>query len=577
MYLGASLACEAALGTLRPEDIEPAIRALTAAQMPDGGMAPWPQASESNAEPTLFLLCGLRAAEVSPEDEGARKAAARLHAHGGPPAAGPLALTIAGLVGVVPPFAMPRVPSAIALVPGHDALVARLFGVNALLPLRTLPFLWEAVRAGAFPPGGILSRAPVRPRGLRAITARRLDRYLRDRQNRSGGIAGVPIFTLLGLLCLAASGVRRDDPAMARGLAYVRRVYNHDPDGLMVEPFESTYWDTAHMVRALAAAGDERSLDASRRGAAFLVRGQSTEPSPPDWQTPPPGAPTSGGWSWQPGNEQNPDFDTTAEVLSALGGLARASQSDAVALATSLTRGVQWLRAFQNPDGGWAAFSHRKPRPPPGALYLRSGGPWRRLTSWLAENGDPSTADIVGRVLCGLAAAQPGLGADNPAVAAATRFLAEHQVADGGWWGRWAVNYLAATAYVCSGLARAGVDPRLGWMTRALDWMIGRQNEDGGWGEGADSYARPDRAGMGPSAVALTGLVLWALQVCGRGDSAAVERGLAWLLERQRDDGSFSDTAPFSTMFPTRAYWLNDGYPTFFALEALLERRHHGV
>jgi hypothetical protein len=60
--------------------------------------------------------------------------------------------------------------------------------------------------------------------------------------------------------------------------------------------------------------------------------------------------------------------------------------------------------------------------------------------------------------------------------------------------------------------------------------------------------------------------------VAGRDGTAPVTRGLDWLLAHQEPDGSFRDTAPFSTMFPLRAYWLNDGYPTFFALEALLAR-----
>ena len=569
MYLAAHVVCEAALGALDGEDARLAEKTLRTAQLADGGLAPWPAAGRSNAEATLYLCAALRTLGVPDGDPAARAAAVRLAALGGAKPAGPLAATLGALAGVVATSDLPRLPSAVALLPGHDALVSRLLGVNALLPLRTLPFLWEALRRGP-----IAAQCRLRPGGLRGRTARRLERYLRERQSPSGGLAGVPIFTLLGLLCLRLCGVAREDEAIVRGLAYVRRVEHRSPEGLEVEPFESTHWDTAHMVRVLARLPGRRHLDAARRGAQYLVDAQSAQASPADWQTPPEGAPDSGGWSWQPGNERNPDLDTTAEVLSALGELSRASGADRAALAEPIRRGIDWLLAFQNEDGGWAAFSHGKPRPPAGALYLRNRGLSHRVRSWLAENGDPSTADIVGRVLWGLAAGLPSLRRDHPAVREAARFLAAHQIAGtGAWWGRWAINYLAGTAYVVSGLVRAGFDPHEPWIAGALDWMVCCQNDDGGWGESERSYADPALAGRGPSTVALTGLVAWCLQVGGRREHPAVARGLAFLLSRQSADGSFPDTRCYSTMFPGRAYWLNDTYPTFFALEALLERR----
>jgi hypothetical protein len=563
MYLAATVALLAAIRALEPEEAARARVTLLRERLPDGGMAPWPGAVRSTAESALLRLAGLVACGVEGEP---REAASRcLDALGGVGAAGPLAPTVAALCGAIPGTALPRVPSALALVPGHDALVGRLLGVNALIPARTLPFLGDAARAGVLP----LGRSELRMRGR---VAERVAAYVRERLQPSGGLAGVPIYTLFGLACLVAVGAPADDPALLRGLAYVRRVMRPVGAGLLVEPFESTHWDTAHMVRALARIGTERHLEAARRGAAYLAAAQSQEAAPADWQTPPRGAPAGGGWSWQPGNERNPDFDTSAEVLSALAEVARACPSSRASLAEVIALGARWLRAFQNPDGGWAAFSWGKPTPPPGALHLGRGGPWTRLRSWLAENGDPSTADITGRVLWALGAAAE-LGSRDPAVAAARRFLDLHRAPSGAWWGRWAVNYLAGTAYVVSGLVRAGVPPTDPTVARAVAWTLERQNEDGGWGETVDSYADPELAGRGPSTLALTGLVAWALQVAGRGEDPAVERALAFLVERQAADGAFVEETPFGTMFPLRAYWVNDGYPTFFALEALLARR----
>ncbi|NUO52486.1 MAG: hypothetical protein HOV80_26865, partial [Polyangiaceae bacterium] len=259
MFVGETIACEAALGTLTAEHAFLAKKTLLDHQLPDGGLHPWPGASSSNAEATLFLIAGLKAVGASDDDPALMAARVRLAALGGARRAGPLASTIAALVGAVDAALLPRVPAELALLPGHDALVARLLGVNALVPLRALPFLWQRARAGAFRLGRPTEAAPP------SAVARQLERYLRDRQDPSGGIAGVPIFTLLGLLCLAACGVGGNDEAVVRGLAYVRRVYHPKPSGLAIEPYESSYWDTAHMVRALARAPEKRHRDAARR------------------------------------------------------------------------------------------------------------------------------------------------------------------------------------------------------------------------------------------------------------------------------------------------------------------------
>jgi hypothetical protein len=206
MYVAATIACEAALGTIRPDDRALAEQTLRAAQRPDGGIEPWPSAGKSNAEATLYYCAGLRAVGVSEHDSAMQAAKARVAELGGTRAAGPMAATVAALVGTISPAELPPATSALALIPGHDELVSRLLGVNALLPLRTLPFLWETLRAM-----GTTARATLHTTGLRSLVAPRIERYLRERQNPSGGIAGVPLFTLLGLQCLQFCGVAKEE------------------------------------------------------------------------------------------------------------------------------------------------------------------------------------------------------------------------------------------------------------------------------------------------------------------------------------------------------------------------------
>ena len=49
------------------------------------------------------------------------------------------------------------------------------------------------------------------------------------------------------------------------------------------------------------------------------------------------------------------------------------------------------------------------------------------------------------------------------------------------------------------------------WLVKALDWLIGCQNEDGGFGESTQSYTNPEWIGRGKSTVSQTAWAVLAL------------------------------------------------------------------
>ncbi len=67
---------------------------------------------------------------------------------------------------------------------------------------------------------------------------------------------------------------------------------------------------------------------------------------------------------------------------------------------------------------------------------------------------------------------------------------------------------------------------------RAADWLIGQQDEDGGWAYGV----RGDR-----TEADLTGAAIQALRAAGRGDTEAERRGLEYLRGMQNSDGGFPE------------------------------------
>jgi squalene-hopene/tetraprenyl-beta-curcumene cyclase len=110
-------------------------------------------------------------------------------------------------------------------------------------------------------------------------------------------------------------------------------------------------------------------------------------------------------------------------------------------------------------------------------------------------------------------------------------------------------------------------------MRRAVKWLIGIQNPDGGWGEGGDSYKLSYRGyEAAPSAASQTAWALLALIAAGEADHPAVARGVAYLAATQGKDGFWSEPFHTATGFPRVLRY--HGYSKFFPLWALARYRH---
>lgn len=575
----AVLVLERALGELEPTRAARLTAGLVAQQRADGGLPAWPFADDAHIDATVAFEAALESAGVMASAPERRRAQAFIAARGGLAAANPVVRLLSVVAGLEPASALPRVPLAWKWVPGHESALATVLGPNSLMPLHTFaPLLW-ALQGG-------------RQRPLGGALAARARSYLEDRQDPEGGWMGISFLSLAAALTLVKLGTPADDPIIRRALAWSR---GHDVaarvDGgelrpardeggavLMHPPFRSTFWDSAQLVRGLLLSGLPARHPAIRAAVEYLIRHQGTAAGPADWQTLPTGTQADGGWSFQPGNDKNPDFDSTQEVLGALAA-AWARGCDAPGLEASITRGRRFLLGVQNWDGGWSSFSWGKPGQPPGAMHLPAlAGPRgrverladlaRRASSRLAEVGDPSNADITARALWTLG--ELGLRRGDPAVDRARAYLDyQRDPGQGVWWGRWAINYVPTTAYAVAGLRAVGESPSAPLVAHATRWLVEHQNADGGFGETVDSYHTPALAGRGPSAPGLTGFALWALCAAGQARSAPARRAVGWLLERQRPDGDFETTSNQGVLMPGVGYYWNDTFAAYLALMGL--------
>lgn len=400
---------------------------------------------------------------------------------------------------------------------------------------------------------------------IRRAAIRKGAAWMRQHFEDSDGLGAIfppMIYTVIALKCL---GVADDDPEMKWALKQLDDLKIEDGDTLRLQPCVSPVWDTALSTIALADAGLAPTSTAVRKAVDWMVAREIRKPG--DWSLSNRSV-EPGGWVFEYHNGFYPDTDDTAMVLMALARSqpAKSANPDLPNLLTddappsegpAIDRGVKWLLAMQNSDGGWAAFDRDINR------KVLEKVPFADHNAML----DPSCPDITARVLEALG--HHGIGMGRHAVERAIAFLRRTQEPDCGWPGRWGVNYIYGTWQVLQGLAAIGFDQNDGMVRRAVAWLKKVQQPSGAWGESCASYDDPTLAGIGAPTASQTAWALLGLIAAGEANCDAVKAGVHWLIEKQQPDGTWHEDHFTGTGFPKVFYLKYHYYALYFPLMAL--------
>lgn len=211
------------------------------------------------------------------------------------------------------------------------------------------------------------------------------------------------------------------------------------------------------------------------------------------------GAP-GGGWPWRsPDGWPNSDDTSFSSTALANWGFSTADHQ--------LRKGIDWLLAMQHSSGAWSCFVRNS-----------------RLAF------DEACPVYTAHALIALHATGHGLA--HPAVAKALTWLREVQHPDGSVRSVWYRKMTAGTAIVLDAYGRYGLTGRPE-SQRCRDWLLRKQNPDGGWGDGLGASSTVEE-----SAWALCGL----LSADPR-PTEATARAAAWLLDAQQDYGGWRPDA----------------------------------
>jgi len=385
---------------------------------------------------------------------------------------------------------------------------------------------------------------------LRRLALRLSEQWIVRRQEADGSWGGIQPPWVYSLLALHVLGYPLDHPAMVAGLEGLDRFTIHDERGRRLEACQSPVWDTALAVVALADAGVAPDHPALVRAGEWLLDQEVTVPG--DWAVRRPALPP-GGWAFEFANANYPDVDDTAEVVLAL---RRVAGLDATRREQAVARGVTWTEGMQSRGGGWAAFDADNTSRLCAALPFCDFG----------EVTDPPSADVTAHAI-EMLADEPG--ADPGRLRDGIGWLRSEQEPDGSWFGRWGANHVYGTGAAVPALVAAGIGPDDPGIARAVAWLERHQNDDGGWGEDLRSYDDPGSVGHGTSTASQTAWALLALLAAGRHDTEAVGRGIGFLVDTQRADGTWDEDLYTGTGFPGDFYINYHLYRLTFPLTAL--------
>jgi len=399
---------------------------------------------------------------------------------------------------------------------------------------------------------------PFFPKGPRQRAIDAAVAWVDERLNGEDGLGAIFPAMVNSVLMYDVVGVPASDPRVVVAKDSIRKLLVIGEDRAYCQPCLSPIWDTSLASHALLEAGGAAADAAVARAADWMAARQITDVKG-DWVSRRPDL-APGGWAFQYNNAHYPDVDDTAVVLGAL------DRVDPVKYRAQIDRGLDWLEGMQAADGGWGAFE------PENDHYHLNAIPF-------ADHGallDPPTADVSARCVSVLATMK---GAKNAAGAAGLKegiaYLLREQEADGSWFGRWGTNYIYGTWSALCALNAADLDHQHPAFRKAVDWLLSRQREDGGWGEDGRSYWSDQPRGTAPySTPSQTAWALLGLMAAGECDHPAVARGIAYLMETRNGEGLWDETHFTAVGFPKVFYLRYHGYRQFFPLWALARYRN---
>ncbi|MEP3231444.1 MAG: squalene--hopene cyclase [Hyphomicrobiales bacterium] len=391
----------------------------------------------------------------------------------------------------------------------------------------------------------------IEPNALKAGKKKAINKaveFFTERLNGQDGLGAIYPAMANAVMAYRALGYADDHPDMVTAREAVENLLTEREDSIYFQPCLSPVWDTCLAAHAILESGErddpklKASLDWLKERQILDLRG--------DWAVRRPDT-RPGGWAFQYENAHYPDVDDTAVVILAMNRQGSSDYNEAI------ERGCEWLLGMQSTSGGWGAFE------PENEHFYLNHIPF-------ADHGallDPPTVDVTAR--CVGALSQVDSKRYKRAIAKGVEFIKRDQEKDGSWFGRWGANYIYGTWSALVALKGAGEDMNQPYVQKAVQWLKAQQREDGGWGEGLETYDVTKKGYGEASTASQTAWALMGLMSADAVEDEAVQKGVSYLTQAPKDGARWDEQNWSGTGFPRVFYLKYHGYASYFPLWAV--------
>ncbi len=462
-------------------------------------------------------------------------------------------LASCAMSGIVPWKEVAALPFEAACVPQRLYCLMQMPVVSYAIPALVAIGL---VKFGKDPPWNPITRV------IRRMSTERSLNVLKKMQPASGGfLEAVPLtsFVCMGLI----HDRRADHEVVHKGIRFIADSFRTDTDDdkLGAWPIDTNLatWTTTLSINALLESGEFNQFWRSDQWEPcinWLLKCQYKDVHPFTGAAP-------GGWGWSDLSGAVPDADDTPGAMLALKNVYdqfELTESRRAKILDAAISGSDWLLGLQNRDHGWPTFCRGWGKLP----FDRSGTDItahviRALYTWQSEFSENA---VFSRRI-------------RRSIESGFKYIERNQMADGSWLPLWFgnqdeqddVNPYYGTAKVLMAFRDTG---RFDTQTArdGLNWLLRRQNADGGWGGGV--AVRWNEPTLGNSSVEETALCTEAIVSFAQNDSdvqEAARRGMDWLTTAIETD-NVRTSCPIGFYF-AKLWYYERLYPMIFTTSAL--------